>query len=267
MDHRSEDQLDDGFNKFVSWQENCESSGTIVGNSNSELIDVIDSNELRLVEEVVLKDMSKKSCTIEEMQVVPNSQLVYRRFESLDSVNSLQSPAEKDSRCSSDSNQRTGSETTNLNTPTDMNFFNESLNFGNTGIIINEAQQSLVYPKTGDGFDLVYSENPSPGGSCREKVSPINNFIGNCSPDNNYIDKTSPASLEIDATIENILANNQGSNGSMNVPSFDMDLFECAKSTCHAYNGSSNVLSQTRSISEQATTSTFNDFQIPEILR
>lgn len=267
LDQRSEDQLDDGFNSFAYWQKNGESSSTIIGNNTTELIDAIDSNELRLVEEVVLKEMSKKGCAAEEMQVVPNSQLDYRGFESLESIQSLLCPADKNSRFSSDSNQRTGSERTNVSARTDMNLFTEPMNFGNTGSIINEAQQSLVYPKTGDGFDLVYSENSSPGSSCRGKMSSTSSYLGNTSPPNNDIGKSSSASLEIDATIENILANNQATNGSMNDASFDMDLFECAKSTCTTYSGSSNVHSGRTSISEQSTTSTFNDFQIPEILR
>lgn len=266
LDNRSEDQLDERFNRFVSWQESNESSGTIV--NTAELIDAIDSNELQLVEEVVLKELTRKGCNLEEMQVVPNSQLAFRKFESLGSV---QSPRDKDSRSSLDSDHRAGSETKNEGSRTDMNFFSDSLNFGSTGSIINEAQQSLVYPKSDNGFDLVYSENQSPAGSCRGKMSPINNYMGNSSPVNSYIDKSSPASLEIDATIENILANysktnnGEGPNGSMN---FDMNLFECAKSTCPTYNVPTTVQSHQRnSISQSPSTSTFNEFQVPEVLR
>ncbi|XP_033224117.1 uncharacterized protein LOC117177491 isoform X2 [Belonocnema kinseyi] len=266
LDQRSEDQLYDGFNSFAYWQKNDESSSTIVGNNTAELIDAIDSNELRLVEEVVLKEMSKKGSASEEMQVVPNSQLDYRGFESLESVQSLLCPTDKHSRCSLDTNQITRSERTNVRARTDMNFFTESLNFANTGSIINEAQQSLVYPKTSDGFDLVYSENVSPGSCCRGKVSTTRSYIENTSPPNNDIGKSSSASLEIDATIETILANKQATNNSINDASFDMDLFDCAKSTCTTYSGSSNVHSGRTSVSEQPTTSTFNDFQIPEIL-
>ena len=260
LDQRSEDQLDDGFNRFINWQENCESSGTIIANINCEIVDAIDNNELQLVEEVVLKELSKKNPTAEEMQVVPNSQFSYKRF---DFLGPIQSPLERDSRCSLDSDQRAGIESANENIQTDMSFFSEPMNFGSTGSIINEAQQSLVYPKSSDGFDLVYSENPSSGSSYRE----------NMSPDNSHIGKNSPASLEIDATIENILANyskakdGSDTNVAMNVQNFDINLLDYAKSTCPTYPGSPSIQNQQNSASQQASTSTFNDFQVPEVMK
>lgn len=263
LDSRSEDQLDERFNRFVSWQESNESSGTIV--NTAELIDAIDSNELQLVEEVVLKELSRKGCNLEEMQVVPNSQLGFRKFES---HGSGQSPRDNESRSSLDSDHRVANDVKNERT--DMNFFSDSLNFGSTGSIINEAQQSLVYPKSGDGFDLVYSENQSPVGSYREKMSPANNYVGNPSPNNRYIDKSSPVSLEIDATIENIIANysktnnGESTNDTMN---FDMHLFECAKSTCPTYNVPTVQNHQHNLVSQSPSTSTFNEFQVPEVLR
>lgn len=285
LDQRVEEQLGLDFGSFSTWCQSCMSSGTVV--NSAETIDAIDNNELQLVEEVIRKDQCEKRSNIEDMQVVPKSERLVearrgsegvslRRMRTNGVASNTQPPSTVQQNyvhsCNNESvfdeslaqpqgNRKAkyveeGPHSANGNEQHNRHQIYSDVDIpqlGNTGTLISNAQNNLVYPDLNDVYNLtytddmpsnVYSQNPlSATDSLMDFENSMEIFFGShCNE---------PATVMTNTPCVDAPSGVVPANPTIN----DFTQINCSNNSAFVNNWRGQV---------EATKSTFNDFQIPE---